>query len=295
MSPLLTSMLFVPGGDPVKISKLSRLDAPAFILDLEDAVASQVKPEARALVSSVLREHVIHASLWVRVNSQPPDVLHDDLKAIVCRGLGGIVLPKVSNERDIAVVENILSDLEKQAEIEEPIQLMPTIEDVAGLASVDSIAAASPRIRCLAFGAGDFSLDVGLDWPPAGNTSPLLVGAKCQLVLASRRAGIQPPHDGSYPLFHDLEGLRRECIEARDLGMFGKHAVHPGQLKIINSVFAPDKRQLERARTLVAAFDASEKSGRANIDFDGMFVDYPVAERARQLIDLADQIGSSGR
>lgn len=295
MRSLLTSMLFVPGGDRAKVSKLSQLDAPAFILDLEDAVAAQVKTAARAIVSTALRERPTRVPLWVRVNSESSGLLRGDLEAVVCRGLAGIVLPKVRHPRDIDVIDDLLSELERRAEIDEPIVLMPTIENVEGLANVEAIAAASRRIQCLIFGAGDFSLDVGLDWPPAGNTSPLLVAAKCRLVLASRLAGIQPPHDGSYPLFRDLDGLRREAVESRDLGMFGKHAVHPAQIETINAVFAPGERQLERARKLLAAFDSSETSGIANIDVDGLFVDYPVAARARQLIELAGQVGRSDR
>lgn len=295
MSSLLTSMLFVPGGDRAKMSKLSQLDAPAFILDLEDAVAAQVKPVARGLVSEALHARPTQTPLWVRINSESQDLLRDDLEAVVCRELAGIVLPKVRSAQDIAEVDDLLSVLEERNRIDEPIQLMPTIENVEGLANVEAIAAASPRIQCLIFGAGDFSLDVGLDWPPAANTSQLLIGAKCRLVLASRLAGIQPPHDGSYPLFRDLDGLRHEAIESRELGMFGKHAVHPGQVKTINEVFAPSERQLARANKVVAAFDASEMSGIANIDVDGLFVDYPVAARARQLIELAGQIGMANR
>jgi citrate lyase subunit beta / citryl-CoA lyase len=292
MSSLLTSMLFVPGGDKAKVAKLTELAAPAFILDLEDAVADNVKAEARALVSATLRARLTEAPVWVRVNTQSAELLVKDLEAVVCPELSGVVLPKVRNTEDVAAVEDLLSSLEERVGVEVPIALMPTIENVEGLANVEAIAAASPRIQCLAFGAGDFSLDVGLDWPPAGNTSPLLIAAKCRTVLASRLAGIQPPHDGSYPLFRDLDGLRREAVESRDLGMFGKHAIHPGQVDTIDDVFAPDERQIARARRVLAAFDASETSGVANIDVDGLFVDYPVAARARQLLELADQVAA---
>jgi citrate lyase beta subunit len=291
MSALLTSMLFVPGGSPDKIAKLPTLEAPAFILDLEDAVATQAKPDARKLVAATLRDLPTQTPLWVRVNTETPDLLRDDLDAIVAPTLAGIVLPKVRHAQDVADVVRQLEDLEQREGVVAPIPLMPTIENVEGLSNAEEIAAASPRIQCLIFGAGDFSLDVGLDWPPANGTSQLLIAAKCRLVLASRLAGIQPPHDGSFPLFRDLDGLRAEAVESRELGMFGKHAVHPGQVKTIDDVFAPTESQLAQARKVVDAFDASESSGVANIDVDGLFVDYPVAARSRQLIQLAEQIG----
>jgi citrate lyase subunit beta/citryl-CoA lyase len=117
--------------------------------------------------------------------------------------------------------------------------------------------------------------------------SSLLLHAKQRLVLVSRAAGIAAPHDGSYPLFRDLDGLRREAEQARDLGMFGKHAVHPGQVAVIDEVFTPTPEQLGRARTIVEKFEASEARGVGNMTVGELFIDYPVAHRARALLETA--------
>jgi citrate lyase beta subunit len=291
MKTLLAAMLFVPGGDERKLAKIGELKAPAFILDLEDAVADSAKSAARSAVAQVISSQPTQTPLFVRVNASTPDALYADLRQTVQVGLTGVVIPKVSSRSTIEIVDWLLGVFERELGITESISIMPTIESVEGLANVDEIAVASPRNQCLIFGAGDFSLDVGLDWPPPnGDLSPVLIQAKSKLVLSSRAAGLQPPHDGVYPMFRDDEGLRRESAQSRSIGMFGKHAVHPGQVLIIESVFMPGEQQLNRAREIVEAFEASESRGVGNIDVGGQFIDYPVAARARQLLLLAEQL-----
>jgi citrate lyase subunit beta/citryl-CoA lyase len=150
---------------------------------------------------------------------------------------------------------------------------------------VFEIAAAAPRLKRLCFGAGDFSLDVGVDWPHEdGVTGETLLFAKSQLVLASRMAGLEPPHDSVYPRYDDLDALRREATESRRLGFLGKHAIHPSQLPVIDEVYRPSDRQVERARRLVAAFDEAEAQGKGAVGVDGELVDYPILYRARNIL-----------
>lgn len=294
MSLLFTSMLFVPGGDAPKLAKIPDLAAPALILDLEDAVAEGRKAMAREAVAEVLAAPAASVPpLYVRVNSSTPQACLADLRAVISPRLQGILLPKVNSARDVAAVDWCLTALEQQADLPPgQIRIMPVIESVAGLLAAEPIATASPRIECLVFGAGDFSLDIGLDWPARDGVSSLLLQAKQQLVLVSRAAGIAAPHDGAYPMFRDLAGLRREAEQARDLGMFGKHAIHPAQVAVIDEVFTPTTEQLARARAIVAEFTASERRGVGNITVGGQFIDYPVAHRARALLETARHLGA---
>ncbi|MFB2600257.1 CoA ester lyase [Herbiconiux sp. P17] len=290
---LLTSMLFVPGGDEGKLAKLDALDAPALIVDLEDAVADSRKAAARGMVAEAVAASTTAHPLWVRVNTDRPAATVADLTAVVGARLSGVVLPKVESAGDVARVDWFLSALEAERGIPVgSVKVMPTVESVAGLAAVEAIAASSERIECLIFGAGDFSLDAGLDWPAEGGVSPLLLHAKERIVLASRLAGIRPPHDGVYPMFRDHEGLQAEAAQSRALGMFGKHAVHPGQIPVIDAVFTPSAAQIAHAEAVLAAFDASETQGVGNIDVGGQFIDYPVADRARSLLALAESLRS---
>jgi citrate lyase beta subunit len=284
-------MLFVPGSDERKLAKVAELDAPAFILDLEDAVAFSEKAAARERVAAAVGEHGGAAELHVRVNGFESGLLHADVAAVAVGGLAGIVLPKASCARDVEIVEWLLGSLERERDLPAgAIGLSAIVETAAGIERAGEIAAASPRLRHLVFGAGDFSLDLGLDWPPPdGVWSPTLLAAKARVVLASRAAGLEAPHDGVYPDVHDLDGLRAEARAARLQGFGGKHAIHPGQLPVIEEVFAPSAEEIAWAREVVAAFDAHEAEGVAAIRIGGRFVDYPVAERARRLLARAER------
>ena len=281
----LSSMLYVPGGDQRKLAKAAGFDVPAVILDLEDAVAMSAKAAARAAVARVLRSGQLDRA-WVRVNAANPSLHYEDLHAVVVPQLDGLVLPKVETAADVQRVDWLVGVLEEKEGIPAGrVSILPTIETVKGLTNVDAIATASRRVLSLGFGAGDFSLDLGLEWPTAdGGVGPTLLAAKCQIVLASRRAGLPPPHDGSFPRFRDQDGLRQEARLAKSLGFGCKHAIHPAQVPIIQEVFYPSAAEIERSRQIVLAFSTQETAGIANVAHDGALVDYPVALRAAHLL-----------
>jgi citrate lyase subunit beta / citryl-CoA lyase len=287
-------MLYVPGSETRKLARIPSIDSPAFILDLEDAVAIALKAEARRTVAEFLGGQSTAAPLYVRVNSVASGFLYDDLEAVTLAGLTGIVLPKTDSARDIHIVDWILGAFEHRRSLDMgSIEIIATIETATGLLNAASIAGASSRLRCFGFGAGDFSLDLGLEWPaPSGAVGPLLLAAKVQLVLVSRQCGLQPPHDGVYPTFKDQAGLLHEAQEARALGFYGKHAIHPDQIPIIAKAFTPSTDEIDRAREIVTAFEQSEQRGVAAAQVDGRLVDYPVVERARLLLQLAEGLES---
>lgn len=295
MTTLLQSMLFVPGADDHKLAKLDTLDAPAFILDLEDAVALAAKPRARQNAAEVVRRSA-GRRIYVRVNSLRTGLTFEDLDFVVRAGLSGVVMPKVESAADISTIDERLTLLEHERGIDQgSIELIATIETVAGVRRADEIAAFGGRLRCLGFGAGDFCLDLGLEWPPAdGRLSEVVISAKVEVVMASRFAGLEPPHDGAFPNFRDLDGLRAEAEQARRLGFYGKHSIHPAQVRVISDVFTPTDREVARAHEVVEAFDRSERDGKAAIQLEGTLIDYPVAERARRLLTLAESIERHG-
>lgn len=286
--------MFVPGGDQRKIDKIPALagsNSPAgtgFILDLEDSVAPSGKSRARSLVSAAIAAHGRSATLYVRVNPASGESLCDDLDAVVVPGLTGIALPKVNDARDLQIADWYLGVLERRRGLEsDALRLLVTIETLAGLERVDAIASASRRTRALSFGTGDFSLELGLEWPAAaGRLSHTVLNAKAAVVLAARRHGLEP-HDGAFPDFKDDTGLRAEAEQSRALGFSAKHAIHPAQLPILAEVFTPSEGELARAREIVGAFERSETEGSAAVQLDGRMVDTPVAARARQLLESA--------
>jgi citrate lyase subunit beta/citryl-CoA lyase len=288
---LLTTMLFVPGTATDKFANLPKIASRAFILDLEDAVPPKEKEAARANVAQLLDDVGEQLSLHVRVNPIDSDYFISDLDAVVRSGLAGIDIPKVTSAADIIAADAVLTALERRAGLPAgQIELMATIETATGVRNVYDIAGAGTRLRRLCFGAGDFTLDLGLDWPDdSGLTSATLVHAKVQMVMASRLSGLEPPHDSSYPVYTDLDGLRREADESRRLGFVGKHAIHPAQLSVIEETYRPSLIRVERAKRIVEAFERAEANGQGAIGLGGELIDYPILDRARQILAEAQE------
>lgn len=301
VTPVSPAMLFVPGSDDRKIGKIPELDADAVILDLEDSVALSAKAGARRKVAARLRASAPDGgpgsgarpvpgaspvsgggpALWVRVNPADGAYFADDVREIAGPGLAGVILPKAQSAADVARLDELLTAGEAGG-----ARIIATVETVAGLRAAEAIAGASPRVDALGFGAGDFSLDTGIDWALEPD-HPLLTAARVELVLASRAAGIGAPHDGAYPRHGDLDGLRAQAAFARSLGFGTKHAIHPGQVATIRAVFRPSEASITHAEKVVRAFEAAEADGRAAISVDGALVDYPVVHRARAVLRAA--------
>lgn len=288
----LIAMLYVPGSDPRKLAKLESTPADAFILDLEDAVALSKKETARTHVRNVIEFVGNRRAIWVRINRWGTLLSRDDLAAVVAPGLSGIVAPKIESAAEVDDLAAAVASLEAARGMAEgSVQLIATIESVRGVAAAREIAAAGRgRLHSLGFGVGDFTLDLGIETDP---TSPTVIAAKSEVVIASRLAGINPPHDSAFMDYQDLEALEENTRLGKRLGFFGKHAIHPGQVSVIRKVFTPSLREVARARRVIEEFEEAECSGRASIGVEGMLVDYPVADRARQIIRLAEAMGAS--
>jgi citrate lyase subunit beta/citryl-CoA lyase len=264
---MVRSWLFGPGHSERILARVFDAGADEVLLDLEDAVPPDLKGRARALVAEALHDR----PAWVRVNAVRTGEGAADLAAV--GGLArGLRVPKVESAADVAWVQERLGGRE--------VPLTAAVETAAGVLRAAEIAAA-PGVVHLAFGNMDLGLDLGVD--PADEQATL--HASSLLVLASRAAGIEPPSDGVWARYQDLAGLRREATWARRLGFFGKSAIHPLQVPVINEVFSPSAQELDWARRVVAAFEAS--GGAATRLDDGEMIDIPVAERARRLLALA--------
>lgn len=286
---LTTTMLFIPGNAPDKIAKMPRLEARAFILDLEDAVPSAEKATARETIAQAIQTYGPQLAVHVRVNPIDSPHFFDDVEAAVRPGIAGINVPKTTSAHDVVRADQTIRLFERRAGLAAgSVELMTTVETAAGIDHAFEIAAASPRLRRMCFGAGDFTLDLGLAWPdPSGQMSETVIAAKSRLVVASRVAGIETPHDSVFPRYDSQEALRLECEHSKRLGFTGKHAIHPRQLATIEAAFAPTEAEVQRARRMVQAFAAAEADGRGAVGVDGELVDYPILYRAQQILASA--------
>jgi citrate lyase subunit beta/citryl-CoA lyase len=258
------SYLFAPGHNAKLLGRVFRAGADAVMLDLEDAVPPDAKATARAMVAEALADH----PAWVRVNAARTEWCEADLAAVGTRAFG-IRIPKCESADDVRWV----------AERAPGKPIICAIESARGVLAAAEIAAA-PGVRHLAMGGVDLQNDLN-----AGNGNLQTLYVRSHLVVVSRAAGLEPPIDSVYPSLEDEAGLREQATFARSLGFFGKSAIHPRQLPVIHEVFTPSERELGWAREVVTAFEAA---GGAALQLPGgEFVDLPVAQRARRLLELA--------
>jgi citrate lyase subunit beta / citryl-CoA lyase len=264
------------------------LNADAVILDLEDAVATAEKRAARgAVVAALALPH--RPRLYVRVNAADTEFCYGDLVAIVRPGLDGIVLPRVESAAALATIDWLLAQLEREQGLApRAIDLIPIIETGRGLVSLELILGAGTRVRHVAFGAGDFTLDMNMAW---SRTEAELAFARARIVTASRAAGIEAPFDTVSVDLADEEGLEMSARTALGFGFGfgfgfqGKMCIHPKQIGIVNRVFTPREAEVAYAERVVAAFAEAEAAGSAAIQLDGKFIDYPILNRAQRVLE----------
>ena len=165
---------------------------------------------------------------------------------------------------------------------------MAIVETARGIAFADEIAAADRRLARLAFGGGDYTNDLDLEWTLEERE---LDYARARLTHASRLANIEPPVDTVVIAVKDIERFRVSARNGRRMGLYGKLCIHPDQVAPCNDVFTPDAAQLAHARAVVEAFERAEASGSASIQVDGQFVDYPIVFKARRILAAAARAG----
>jgi citrate lyase subunit beta/citryl-CoA lyase len=284
--------LFAPGNHPRRVEKALTLDADAVILDLEDAVATAEKPATRAAIAAVLTRPRTDL-LYVRVNAADTEYCCGDLVEVVRPGLDGIILPKVESPATLTTIDWVLLQLEREFGLgERSIDLIPIIETARGLTHLDAILASGTRVKRIAFGAGDFTLDVNMQWK---RDEAELAYARARIVTASRAAGLEAPLDTVWVDLQDAEGLEASARTALACGFQGKMCIHPNQVPVVNRVFTPSEDEIAFAERVAAAFAKAEAAGVASIQLDGKFIDYPIVYRAQRLLEKIAAIRSRER
>jgi citrate lyase subunit beta/citryl-CoA lyase len=291
MQPL-RSFLFAPGNHARRVEKALSLEADAVILDLEDAVATAEKRATRDAVTTALGR-LRRALLYVRVNAVDTEFCYGDLAAVVRPGLDGVILPKVESAAGLATADWLVAQLEREQGLApRAIDLVPIIETARGLNQIDAILAAGTRVKRVAFGAGDFTLDVNMAW---SRNEAELAYARAKIVTASRAAGIEAPFDTVWVDLADEDGLEASARTALGFGFQGKMCIHPNQIAIVNRVFTPSEAEVAFAERVVAAFARAEAEGSAAIQLDGKFIDYPILCRAQRVLEKIEAIRARER
>ena len=257
--------MFLPGSRPDRFAKAMQLDVDTVIIDLEDAVAPPLKDEGRAQCMPLFAEYDPgqRPQAGVRINTlRSTHGLADMLAVLELEHPPAIVmLPKIYSADEARWADELL------AEAKRPVELYALIETNLGLANAMEIAAATPRLTAIVFGAVDMSAALG-----AANDWESLHYARSRVVHAAAAAGIDAL-DVPYLDLEDAAGLKRDAEAGQRLGFAGKFAIHPTQVDAINAAYSPDAETIERAKTIIDAF-AKEPSGLLVID--GKLIEKPV-------------------
>ncbi|PWK59314.1 HpcH/HpaI aldolase/citrate lyase family protein [Roseicyclus mahoneyensis] len=273
------SVLYIPASKDRAIEKAKGLAADAIIFDLEDAVAVEEKAHARDLLTARLTEGGFgNRALMVRINGLDTPWGEDDLSAVMAIGPQAILLPKVGSVTEVAALAARLHG----AAATRNTQIWAMMETPMGILNAAEIARA-PRMTGFVMGTNDLAKELGC------RTRGAMHMALQHCLLAARAAGILCI-DGVYNAFRDEEGLAVECAEGRDFGFDGKTLIHPSQIAIANTAFAPSQAEIDLARRQIAAFEAATAQGQAVAVVDGQIVENLHVDTARATLAKADAI-----
>lgn len=286
------SLHFVPAGQERMFNKALNLSADSLILDLEDSVTPDNKGSARAAVCEWLQADFGRSERLVRINAQDTPWGREDLEAVIAACPDGIVVPKATTRAGVDAIDQIVSSLETQHGLaQDGIELILIASESPGAVFNMPQMAQSDRVTALSWGAEDLSTVLGARSTRDADGQFLEVFAYVRsLCLLSASAASIHPIDAVYADFKNLDGLRKECSRAAEMGYRGKFSIHPDQIAILNECFTPESAAVANARALLEAFEESQKQGRMAFVFDGRMVDAPHVKQAEQLLAFADAL-----
>jgi len=297
---LYRTILFAPGNRERMLAKVGKAGADAVVLDLEDAVPAAEKERTRRALSGAIGRIAEEdgAPVFVRVNPLSDAAGFsvacgaEDIAAVVGPRLRGIVIPKVENPGQILAADRLLRESERAAGLPAGgVTLIAILESARGVEAAFAVAAAEVGERpfFLAFGAGDYTNDLGAEWP---RDEFIFDYPRARIAGAARAAGREKPLDTVWIRLDDAEGLVASAERARAHGMFGKFCIHPRQVPPVNEAFTPRAEEVARAERVVQAFGEATARGEASAAVDGRMIDYPVVEAARKTLALAQAFGT---
>lgn len=277
-------MMFVPGNNPAMMQDAYIYGPDSIMLDLEDSVSMAEKDTARLLVHNALKTiDYGKTEMVVRINPLNTPYGKKDIEAVVKAGVQVIRMPKTETAEEVVEVEREIERVEKELGCVGRTQIMAAIESALGVVNAYAIATASPRMMGIALGAEDYCANLKTQRSKDGAELQL---ARETIVVAARAAGIDAL-DTVYSNLNDMETFRREVEFIKTLGFDGKSIINPRQIEVVNEVFTPTQKDIDKARTIIAAIKEAEKKGSGVIAVNGKMIDKPVVIRAQRTIELA--------
>ncbi|MEO8609494.1 MAG: CoA ester lyase [Chloroflexota bacterium] len=283
------ALLFMPGDDRHKIEKGAGLGADSIIMDLEDGVALNHKPAARATIAAALREiNFGRAEKLVRINPVGSGWDGEDLAATLPAHPDGYVIPKVETAAQIQEIAAHLDNAERKYDWPTAsIRLLPIIETALGVVNLSEITSSSLRVEALIFGAEDLAGDIGATRTPDGWE---VFYARSAVVIHAKSAGLQAI-DTPFVDLKDLDGLAAQTRLAMGMGYTGKLAIHPRQVEVIQQIFTPSAEEIARAQRLIDAHNTHQAAQTGVFELDGKMVDRPMVRAAEHILSRARAAG----
>ncbi|WP_309621244.1 CoA ester lyase [Novosphingobium sp.] len=277
------SVLYLPASNPKAVAKARTLAADVLVLDLEDAVAPENKPEARAGAVAALREGGFgHREVVIRVNAFGTPWAREDLAAVAAAGPDAILVPKVSSTADVLAYDAAIAAAPAHTRLwimAETCALIPRLDEVAALS-------VSTRLAALAMGTNDLAKEMRAQLKPGrAPFLPILSATVC----AARAHGLLV-FDGVSNEFKDMDVVRAECEQGLEFGFDGKCLIHPDQVETCNAVFTPSAAELAWAQAVVTAFALPENAGKGAIRVEGKMAELLHLDQARRLLAIAGAI-----
>ena len=264
MQRLRRTMMFVPGNNPGMMADAHIYGPDSIMLDLEDSVTMAEKDAARLLVYNALKTiDYGDTEMVVRINPLNTPYGKKDVEAVVKAGVDVIRMPKTETADEVREVEAEILKWETELGCVGRTKIMAAIESALGIVNAYPIATASKRMMGIALGAEDY----------------------CANLKTQRTHGDNP--NFVYSNLNYMDTFRREVELIKALGFDGKSIINPRQIEIINEVFAPKEKDIEKALKILAAIKEAEAKGSGVIAVNGKMVDKPVVIRAQHTIDLA--------
>jgi citrate lyase subunit beta/citryl-CoA lyase len=279
------SVLYMPGANERALEKAKAIPADALILDLEDAVAPDAKPEARERVcAAVTGGGYGGREVAIRANGIGTPWHDDDLKAIAAAGPDAVVVPKVNTAAEVRAIEAAL----ETGGAPDRTRIWAMLETPVAMLHAEEVAGASERLAVLVMGTNDLAKE--LHSARVASRQPLLQGLG--LCLLAARATGKVILDGVYNDIKDEEGFLAECRQGREMGFDGKTLIHPSQVEPCNSVFAPGDEEVDLAGRIIAAFEEAQAEGRGVVTVDGRMVENLHVEEARRVLAITAAIAA---
>ncbi|MEI2714057.1 MAG: CoA ester lyase [Nocardioides sp.] len=279
----LRSVLYMPSSNERALEKAKSIPCDGLILDLEDAVAPDAKPAARAAACAAAASGEYgRRTVTIRVNGIGTQWHDDDIAAASKAGPAAIVVPKVNSAAEVAQLVTAMQN----AGAPEHTKLWAMIETPIAILSALEIARASERLTAFVLGTNDLVKELYAEHTPG--RAPILPSLHTAL-LAGRAAGIAVI-DGVYNNVKDTDGFLAECEQGRVMGFDGKTLIHPGQVEGANAAFAPSDVAVEDARGLIQAWEDGRGSGV--VTYNGKMVENLHVESARRTLDIHEAIGA---